>query len=101
MALGKNQKAQLDSYAKSMSGGEPKTLVVKVHPWRRFTREMGGGSGYPITIFLYYKLTRDKDDSYYLSTCRYKHSVDEKLREVKTYLERQGMNLSHLRIEGW
>lgn len=87
MPLGKRQKETLAKYAQSvkMESEDTKTLFIRIHPWRKFTREQGGGSGHPITIQL------DYGDDYpeareWLSCCSDKYSAEVKGKEIARHL---------------
>lgn len=87
MPLGKRQRETLEKYARSVKlpGDDPKTLYIRIHPWRKFTREQGGGSGHPITIQL------DYGDDYperaeWLSCCQDKYGAEAKGKEIARHL---------------
>lgn len=81
--LGKRQKEILASYT---GVREPHEIIITIGKWRRFTRELGGGSGYPITIKIVYLIDMEEDLSQWIATCTYPYTAIEKGQEIGRYL---------------
>lgn len=86
--LGEVQQETLRRYAKMLEnqGDEPAKLIIKIHPWARFTREAGGGSGFPISIAYVYESDQYEDLPKWIATCRHDYTALEKGKEIGRYL---------------
>lgn len=85
--VGNRQVETLQKYARWVSdANEPVEVQVRIRPWRHFTREAGGGSGYPVIMMLVYTTNGDNEQVDYTSTCRSHHTAIEKAKELARYL---------------
>lgn len=83
--IGNQQKKQLQSAAALMTLGDPKECHIVIRPHRYFTREAGGGRGYPIVM----RLVHGPDDIEHLgwlSKCTEHYSAIDKAKELARYL---------------
>lgn len=85
MALGKLQRETLQWYADKMPG-DPKTIIIKILPWRRFTREAGGGAGFPVTVEMIYNSDQERERSDWLATCSAEQTAVAKGQEIGRHL---------------
>lgn len=104
MALGNQQKNTLGQYADLLkrNPGIIK-LRVSVGHFRYFTREMGGGSGYPIFVSALEHYEGESPAVFrrnWLATCRYEYTVEAKLQEVCNYLAGRGCDMDRVEISG-
>lgn len=102
MSLGKRQRATLDDYANILIV-QPQIVRIEVQilPWRRFTREAGGGSGFPIIIkpFATDEDGKEHDmESQWLSTCTENWSAIEKGIEIARYLVDKGCPKGRIKL---
>lgn len=85
--LGTEQKKTLKGFAAMLENmRDPAKLIIKIHKFRRFTREAGGGSGYPITVAYVYDSDNYADLPRWISTCRTESAALEKGKEIGRYL---------------
>lgn len=102
MALGTRQKDILGQYADLLKRN-PGVIKLRVSAgdFRYFTREMGGGSGYPIFVSALEHYEGESPAVFrrnWLATCRYEYTVEAKLREVCDYLTDQGCDMSRVEV---
>lgn len=93
MPLGEQQKAILAHYA---GVGEPHAVIVTIHSERWFTREGGGGSGYPIGVKIVYE-NGDVDLPRRIALPRHRHTALDKGKEVASYL-RDELHITTVRL---
>jgi hypothetical protein len=84
--LGKRQREILERYAKHVSSGEPKTLIITIHPHAYFNREMGGGHGHPITLEMFYDSDGERDGCEWMSSPQTRDSAVKKGQEIARFL---------------
>lgn len=83
--IGNQQKKQLASAAASLALGEPKECHIVIRPHRYFTREGGGGHGFPIVLRLVHG-PEDVEHLGWLSKCTEHYSAIDKAKELARYL---------------
>lgn len=85
--IGKRQIETLQKYARWITDATDAAEVrVKVLSWRRFTREAGGGAGYPVVMVYVYLDNGDQERADYLSTCKEHYAAIDKAKELARYL---------------
>lgn len=85
--LGPEQQKTLKNYAAMLENSrEPAKLIILIHSFARFTREAGGGSGYPISIAYVYDSDQYADLRKWISTCREEYTALDKGKEIGRYL---------------
>lgn len=102
MAIGKRQREILDKNVQlyQRNPGIIRFEVV-IGSWRRFTREMGGGSGFPIMIKTYECCAGEPDSllgSDWISTCTQDYTSIERGQAFARYLVDAGVNRELLRL---
>jgi hypothetical protein len=101
MTLGKHQRESLDEYAAILIK-QPHIvrIEVQIHPWYRFSRELGGGSGHPIIVqpFEVYEEGAYPMKRAWLATCRFDWTAIEKAQEIARYLVAAGCPKDRIRI---
>ena len=84
--LGNKQRETLQRYADALKTGEPMEIRILILPWRSFSREAGGGSGYRIMLRLVYLADGEIDFRDWLATCQEPASAEAKGVEIARYL---------------
>jgi hypothetical protein len=101
VTLGKRQRETLDGYARTLIDDPTGYRVeVQILPWRRFTREAGGGSGYPIVVkgFTFEDGKEHPMEGRWLSTCTEDYTAVEKGQEIARYLVAAGCPKDRIRV---
>jgi len=78
-------------------------LRVSVGRFQYFTRERGGGSGYPIFVAAL-ECYGDESPAVFrrnwLATCQYEYTVETKLQEVSNYFAGQECDMDRVETRG-
>lgn len=99
--LGKNQRELLRHYAElfhDYNDMERRIFVIRLYPYRHFSREAGGGAGHRITIEIEYE-NYDTEGKRLIAQCSSMESGERKAQEVARHLLSLGVPREHIKAK--